>query len=706
MLRCPARGDGNAIGAIVNRPRLPSALIGATSIDASGRDGGGEVLVGGGWQGKDARIANARTVDVDGGVQLRADARLSGAGGTVVVWSDQRTQFAGAVSARGAGDGNGGNAEVSGKEQLRFRGRADLGSDRGRTGNLLLDPTTVTIAGGTSDGSDLDLSSRSLGDGAGGLGSVVSTLLPANFTVYQSELEGMTANVTVQATQSIGVSGAFTGGQLTMKPNTSIKLELTSGAAGGINLTGMPIRAQGTANVDILTASPGQGITVDSILTDSGSITLNAAAAAVTLNAVTLRSANGGITVSANPASGNGITATGTTLQSPSGNITLTSTRAVQLDGVTVNAPGGTNVLRSALGTFKTLGNTSFDGNTRIVGTSISNSGVLTVAGGATLSTSGMALANTGTIAGSGTIDLGGATLTNSGGSMSPGGAGAVGTLTLLGNLNQGGGATIDMDVAGASSYDRLVVSGSAKTNDGLTVTALGGYVPAATDRYAFVRSGSRTGTFNRVTAPAFPGFSPYFQATGVDFAASAPGPAPAPTPAPTPAPSPAPPPPAANVDGGAPGATIIVISCMLTNTCQAAPAPAAAPTPAPAPAFEPTPAPATAPAVAAAPAPAVAPAPAPAPAQPAAPPPATASAPGPAPVAAAPAPQAPVVVPSPSLAQNVVAIAAMQLQASELDAFIARPGLPAALARSPRDKTDEEAAAEQQCFASAGVSR
>ncbi|MBL8484572.1 MAG: hypothetical protein JNJ60_20420, partial [Rhodocyclaceae bacterium] len=61
-------------------------------------------------------------------------------------------------------------------------------------------------------------------------------------------------------------------------------------------------------------------------------------------------------------------------------------------------------------------------------GSALNNSGALNLSGG-TL-TSG-ALSNSGSVAGSGTLDLGGATFSNDG-TLSPGGAGATGTLTIL----------------------------------------------------------------------------------------------------------------------------------------------------------------------------------------------------------------------------------------------------------------------------------
>ncbi|MEW6076391.1 MAG: MBG domain-containing protein [Thermodesulfobacteriota bacterium] len=121
------------------------SLADGTLIDASGDAGGGAVQVGGGYQGKDSQIDNARQVSVAPEVDIRADAVSSGDGGQVVVWSDEVTEFYGRISATGGEfSGNAGSAEVSGKS-LVYEGSADLRAPRGDWGTLLLDPTDANI---------------------------------------------------------------------------------------------------------------------------------------------------------------------------------------------------------------------------------------------------------------------------------------------------------------------------------------------------------------------------------------------------------------------------------------------------------------------------------------------------------------------------------------------------------------------------------
>uniref|UniRef100_A6VSI9 Filamentous haemagglutinin family outer membrane protein n=1 Tax=Marinomonas sp. (strain MWYL1) TaxID=400668 RepID=A6VSI9_MARMS len=139
------------------------ALNGAT-IDASGATGGGSVKIGGDYQGK-GNTQRAKTTTVDTSSVIRADANQSGKGGKVIVWSDDLTTFDGLISARGAGAGKGGDAEVSGKARLAYNGFTDL-SGPGGFGALLLDPYNITIS------SDAD--SNSSGFTASGNDSVIN----------------------------------------------------------------------------------------------------------------------------------------------------------------------------------------------------------------------------------------------------------------------------------------------------------------------------------------------------------------------------------------------------------------------------------------------------------------------------------------------------------------------------------------------------
>jgi hypothetical protein len=80
-------------------------LASGSLIDASAVTGGGEVLIGGDYQGKNPEIYNAQTTLIEAGAEVRADALSKGDGGRMIVWADDTTRFAGAVSARGGSEG-------------------------------------------------------------------------------------------------------------------------------------------------------------------------------------------------------------------------------------------------------------------------------------------------------------------------------------------------------------------------------------------------------------------------------------------------------------------------------------------------------------------------------------------------------------------------------------------------------------------------
>ncbi len=220
--------DGSASGGTIVATGGAVHLTGTAKLDASGA-AGGTILVGGDYQGgrdpatktQDGVITTARTTTVDKGAVLTADS-TAGKGGTVVVWSDEKTGFEGAISARGTGQGGGGGtAEVSGKAVLAYKGTTDLTAENGQTGTLLLDPHNLTIttdakAGdGTSatyDNSGLKVSTleNALGT-ANVIVSTGSTGTQAGDIVVDSDVTWATNTLTLQAAGNIRLNKSLTG---------------------------------------------------------------------------------------------------------------------------------------------------------------------------------------------------------------------------------------------------------------------------------------------------------------------------------------------------------------------------------------------------------------------------------------------------------------------------------------------------------------
>ncbi len=173
-------------------------LFDGALVDVSGDAGGGEALVGGNFQGAGPE-PNAQYTYVADTARIDADALSEGKGGRVIVWADKTTNYQGEITARGgAAGGDGGFAEVSGKETLAFNGEVDLSAPKGEKGTLLLDPNNLTIASSEADDNII----------GGGTEADPFTTTDDNAILRASVLENalQTANVVVQT----GTAGANT----------------------------------------------------------------------------------------------------------------------------------------------------------------------------------------------------------------------------------------------------------------------------------------------------------------------------------------------------------------------------------------------------------------------------------------------------------------------------------------------------------------
>jgi hypothetical protein len=130
-------------------------------------------------------------------------------------------------------------------------------------------------------------------------------------------------------------------------------------------------------------------------------------------------------------------------------------------------------------GIIATPGIDVYEGTLRLDGTTSSSAQVFVGASGAFPG---------GTLAGIGTVGTN--VVLAAGGTLSPGGS--VGTLTVMGVL-QGTGGTLDVDLAAADSFDRVVVHGNAVLSGlEVDVTALDGYTPSSSAAFPVVTA---TGT-------------------------------------------------------------------------------------------------------------------------------------------------------------------------------------------------------------------
>ncbi|GAB4300657.1 MAG: hypothetical protein Fur0025_40430 [Oscillatoriaceae cyanobacterium] len=355
------------------------ALI-AANIDASGTNGGGNIHIGGNYQGNGS-LPNATHTYIDPNTTITANAINSGNGGQIIIWSDNTTQFHGHISATGTE--NGGFVEVSGKQNLTFSGNVDLSSANGQTGTLLLDPENIIIVSGSGAADDSQLSDNQIlfGDDPG-----------ATYTISERALENLSgdANVILEATNNITIEDLsdneliFKSGSGTIEFNADADGQ--NGGTFSMN-TGDIIRTRGR-DITISAASVTTGNLTTRNSTsggDAGNITITTSGGNIStgpLNSFAQGSGvAGNVTLSVTGGNGSIDTASGAinagsangtggniTLSTAGGNITtanLTSRASGSGTGgnITLNVNGGTGAINTTAGLLNALSQRGQGGN-------------------------------------------------------------------------------------------------------------------------------------------------------------------------------------------------------------------------------------------------------------------------------------------------------------------------------------------------------
>ena len=248
-------------------------LVGQAKVDVSGDAAGGEVLIGGNFQGRGPE-RNADFTTIGSEVAIQADALTTGDGGRVIVWSDRVTRFYGNISARGGRDsGDGGFAEISGKQHLQFAPNSiDLSAPKGLIGELLLDPLDIVISDG--DGSD---DSAVSGDNV----IYFSDDSTATYNITPAAFEAIDADITLQALQDITVSSPIdrTGsGDSTLTLQAGRHLIINANITGSIGAHSFIFeadspRSSNNDGVGTLTIASGVTITSSNSTSNNGDIT-------------------------------------------------------------------------------------------------------------------------------------------------------------------------------------------------------------------------------------------------------------------------------------------------------------------------------------------------------------------------------------------------------------------------------------------------
>ncbi|MGQ0523486.1 MAG: two-partner secretion domain-containing protein [Betaproteobacteria bacterium] len=358
------------------------AVVESGSANASGATAGGQILVGGDFQGSNAAIPNATDTFVGSGATLRADATQSGDGGRIIVWSDDKAQFYGTLSARGGPEGgNGGFAEVSGKQNLVFAGSADLGAAKGTLGDLLLDPLDLYVF--SSGGNTYD----SVND--------VAEFPSHAATVSPATLAAVTGNITLNAARYMRIGDAIT---------------LTT---SGQSLTATVSTYSAPASPDPLNLSDSVSNRLDigaDITTAGGAVSLTAPTISSVASS-TIATAGGAISLST---SGSTISASSLSLNAGSGAISATSGSSIQLDDVTggsftASGPSSIDIFGAITTSGGLVSLTSTGSYARMWGGAATSGGRVEASGASFVQNFGTIAAGAGNVALSGTSVTGGA---------------------------------------------------------------------------------------------------------------------------------------------------------------------------------------------------------------------------------------------------------------------------------------------------------
>ncbi|GJL82182.1 MAG: hypothetical protein DHS20C01_18160 [marine bacterium B5-7] len=243
-------------------------------VDASGRDGGGEILIGGDQTGSNPDIPNSRGVIIAPNAEIVSDATGNGDGGKVIVYADHTASILGRISARGGIEGgNGGFVETSGKVNLNVTQAPDISAPQGQGGTWLIDPYDLTINNGgpsanydyteayggnytfigNATGAVLDVATLYKGLAYGGTVILYANGVPGGedgdinweadldfFYVYNSYGQANTPNLYLYADNDINFSGAINryGGTTAGITNLKFIADDDLNGSGGINILG------------------------------------------------------------------------------------------------------------------------------------------------------------------------------------------------------------------------------------------------------------------------------------------------------------------------------------------------------------------------------------------------------------------------------------------------------------------------------------
>jgi trimeric autotransporter adhesin len=256
----------------------------SAKVDASGGAGGGQVLVGGDYLGKNSEVPNAKAVVMAPTAEIRADAKISGDGGKVILWSDDYTGFFGKVTALGGAEGgNGGFVETSSKMNLQAFGAVNASASKGSAGMWLLDPGSITIdstgpttPGGFSGANPLVFTAP----------SDPSVVLNSDITAALNQGTSVTIQTGTGAEYDITVSAPIAK---TLDNATTLTLDATGAITIDADITSIANELNMNFNADSNDSGAGSFNLNANLLSNGGNVTVTASGVELTGTINTLK---------------------------------------------------------------------------------------------------------------------------------------------------------------------------------------------------------------------------------------------------------------------------------------------------------------------------------------------------------------------------------------------------------------------------------
>ncbi|MCX7142490.1 MAG: filamentous hemagglutinin N-terminal domain-containing protein [Proteobacteria bacterium] len=361
---------GGSIEVLGNRV----AVMDQAQLDASGSQGGGTVLVGGDYQGKNAAIQNSQITYFGPNASIKADATDKGDGGKVIVWADDTTRAYGNISARGgATSGDGGFVETSGHRFLDVAGIGiNAGAANGKGGTWLLDPYNLVVDVSASNATQSGTNPTYWSSGSGATlvngGDITSKLNLGTSVVLQTTGtlgDGLgSGDITVNTPLATAPNAPAT---LTLLAHGNIVINCNITSAGN-PLTMNFVADQTLAGTGSITIAPSV-----SLLANNANISFSAATGISIGNSASISTGTGGgwasLSFTANNSGGNGSFLLGTGAQ-------LTSAQDVTINAQAANLYGTIQRVQNnpAVGTstvaINTAGDITLQYGSKIVGAS------------------------------------------------------------------------------------------------------------------------------------------------------------------------------------------------------------------------------------------------------------------------------------------------------------------------------------------------